>query len=118
MLNQNILIELGKENMKQDIPYFIPGDTVEVGILIKEGKRERIQLFKGVVMKRQNGGISETFTVRKISNGVGVEKTMPVHSPKISEIKVLKKGKVRRANLKYLKGRVGKAAKIQERKAK
>jgi large subunit ribosomal protein L19 len=118
MLNQNILIELGKENMKQDIPHFIPGDTVEVGILIKEGKRERIQLFKGVVMKRQNGGISETFTVRKISNGVGVEKTMPVHSPKISEIKILKRGKVRRANLKYLKGRVGKAAKIQERKAK
>ncbi len=118
MLNQNILMELGKENMKSDIPAFIPGDTVEVGILIKEGKRERIQIFKGVVMKRQNGGISETFTVRKISNGIGVEKTLPLHSPKITEIKVIKRGKVRRANLSYLKGRVGKAAKIKERKAK
>ncbi|MDM8534638.1 50S ribosomal protein L19 [Clostridiaceae bacterium HSG29] len=118
MLNQNILMELGKENMKSDIPAFIPGDTVEVGILIKEGKRERVQIFKGVVMKRQNGGISETFTVRKISNGIGVEKTLPLHSPKITEIKVIKRGKVRRANLSYLKGRVGKAAKIKERKAK
>ena len=118
MLNQNILMELGKENMKSDIPAFIPGDTVEVGILIKEGKRERVQIFKGVVMKRQNGGISETFTVRKISNGIGVEKTLPLHSPKITEIKVIKRGKVRRANLVYLKGRIGKAAKIKERKAK
>ena len=118
MLNQNILNELAKESMKQDIPEFIVGDTIEVGILIKEGKRERIQIFKGVVVKRQNGGISETFTVRKISNGVGVEKTLPLHSPKVAEIKVLKRGKVRRANLKYLKDRVGKSAKIKERAAK
>lgn len=118
MLNQNILNELEKENMKADVPAFDPGDTVEVGILIKEGKRERIQVFKGVVIKKQNGGIRETFTVRKISNGIGVEKTLPLHSPKVAEIKVVKRGKVRRANLNYLKGRVGKAAKIKERKAK
>ena len=90
------------------------GDTVKVHIKIKEGNRERIQVFEGFVLKRQNGGISETFTVRKLSNGVGVERTWPLHSPTIEKIEVVRHGKVRRAKLYYLRGRVGKAAKIKE----
>ena len=90
------------------------GDTVRVSAKIKEGNRERIQVFEGTVIKRQNGGLRETFTVRKNSNGVGVEKTWPVHSPSVENIEVIRKGKVRRAKLNYLRTRVGKAAKVKE----
>lgn len=102
------------EHVKNDVPNFGPGDTVRVHVKIIEGKRERIQVFEGVVLKRQNGGVRETFTVRKISFGVGVERTFPVHSPKVEKIEVTRHGKVRRAKINYIRGRVGKAAKIKE----
>ena len=102
------------EQVKNDVPKFGPGDTVKVHVKIIEGKRERIQIFEGVVIKRQNGGIRETFTVRKNSFGVGVERTFPVHSPKVEKIEVTRHGKVRRAKINYIRGRVGKAAKIKE----
>ena len=105
---------LGQEQLKKEVPNFGPGDTVRVHVKIVEGKRERIHVFEGVVLKRQGGGIQETFTVRKISFNVGVERTFPVHSPRIEKIEVTRKGKVRRAKLNYLRGRVGKAAKIKE----
>ena len=105
---------LGQEQLKKEVPNFGPGDTVKVHVKIVEGMRERIQVFEGVVLKRQGGGIQETFTVRKISFNVGVERTFPVHSPRIEKIEVTRKGKVRRAKLNYLRGRVGKAAKIKE----
>ena len=105
---------LGQEQLKKEVPNFGPGDTVRVHVKIVEGKRERIQVFECVVLKRQGGGIQETFTVRKISFNVGVERTFPVHSPRIEKIEVTTKGKVRRAKLNYLRGRVGKAAKIKE----
>ena len=104
--------------VKSDVPNFGPGDTVKVHVKIVEGKRERIQVFEGLVIKRQNGGIRETFTVRKISFGVGVERTFPVHSPKIEKIEVTRFGKVRRATINYIRGRVGKAAKIKEARGK
>lgn len=103
-----------QEQLKADLPVFSAGDSVKVHIRVKEGKRERIQIFEGVVLKRQNGGVRETFTVRKISFGVGVEKIFPVHSPSIEKIEVIRKGKVRRAKLNYLRDRVGKAAKVKE----
>ncbi len=109
-----IIREIEKEQLKSDLPVFSAGDTVKVHIRVKEGKRERIQIFEGVVLKRQNGGVRETFTVRKISFGVGVEKIFPVHSPSIEKIEVTRKGKVRRARLNYLRDRVGKAAKVKE----
>ncbi|PAB61362.1 50S ribosomal protein L19 [Anaeromicrobium sediminis] len=105
-----------QENLKKEIPVFNIGDTVKVHLKIKEGTRERIQVFEGYVIKRQNGGIRETFTVRRISYGVGVERTLPVHSPKIDKIEVVRKGRVRRAKLFYLRERTGKAAKIREKK--
>lgn len=111
----NIIQQLEKEQMKQDLVAFNTGDTVQVHLKVKEGKRERIQIFEGIVMKRQGGGIGETFTVRKISSGIGVEKTLPVHSPKIDKIVVVRRGKVRRARINYLRQRVGKAAKVKER---
>ena len=104
--------------VKSDVPNFGPGDTVKVHVKIVEGKRERIQVFEGLVIKRQNGGIRETFTVRKISFGVGVERTFPVHSPKLEKIEVTRFGKVRRAKINYIRGRVGKAAKIKEARGK
>ena len=104
--------------VKSDVPNFGPGDTVKVHVKIVEGKRESIQVFEGLVIKRQNGGIRETFTVRKISFGVGVERTFPVHSPKIEKIEVTRFGKVRRAKINYIRGRVGKAAKIKEARGK
>ena len=104
--------------VKSDVPNFGPGDTVRVHVKIIEGKRERVQAFEGVVIKRQGGGIRETFTVRKISFGVGVERTFPVHSPKIVKIEVTRFGKVRRAKINYIRGRVGKAAKIKEARGK
>lgn len=111
-----ILDLLDQEQIKQDIPDFSVGDTVKVSIKVIEGKRQRIQVYEGIVLKRQNGGIKETFTVRKISSGVGVEKTFPLHSPKIEKIEVVRKGKVRRARLHYLRDRVGKAAKVKEKR--
>lgn len=104
--------------VKSDVPNFGPGDTVRVHVKIVEGKRERIQVFEGLVIKRQGGGIRETFTVRKISFGVGVERTFPAHSPKIEKIEVTRFGKVRRAKINYIRGRVGKAAKIKEARGK
>ncbi len=111
----NIIQQIEKEQMKQDLVAFNVGDTVQVHLKVVEGKRERIQIFEGIVMKRQGGGIGETFTVRKISSGVGVEKTLPLHSPKIDKIVVTRRGKVRRARINYLRQRVGKAAKVKER---
>lgn len=111
-----ILRQIEQAQLKQDLPKFGPGDTVKVHIKVTEGKRERIQIFEGVVIKRQGTAVRETFTVRKISFGVGVEKTFPVHSPMVTKIEVTRFGKVRRAKLNYLRDRVGKAAKIKERK--
>ena len=109
-----IIKAIEQEQLKSDLPKFSAGDTVKVHIRVKEGKRERIQIFEGVVIKRQNGGVRETFTVRKISFGVGVEKIFPVHSPSIEKIEVTRKGKVRRAKLYYLRERIGKKAKVKE----
>ena len=102
------------EGMKKEVPAFNVGDTVKVGFKVIEGTKERIQNFEGVVIAKKHGGIRESFTVRRLSFGVGVERTFPVHSPKIASIAVVKKGKVRRAKLYYLRGLTGKAAKIQE----
>ena len=110
----NVIEELEKEQLRDDIPDFKPGDTVRLSVRVVEGGKERIQNFEGVVIAKKNGGIRETFTVRRLSFGVGVERTFPVHSPKIASITVVKKGKVRRAKLYYLRGLTGKAAKIQE----
>ena len=104
--------------MKSDIPAFNVGDTVKVHVKIKEGNRERIQIFEGFVLKRQGGGIGETFTVRRIASGVGVEKTFPLHSPLVEKIEVTKRGKVRRARLHYMRQRTGKSAKIKARNEK
>ena len=98
---------------KEDIPEFKVGDTLRVHVKIIEGQRERIQVFEGYVLKRQHGGVNETFTVRKLSNGIGVEKTFPLHSPRIEKIEVVKKGRVRRAKLNYMRQRTGKAARIK-----
>ena len=98
---------------RDDIPEFKVGDTLRVHVKIIEGQRERIQVFEGYVLKRQHGGVNETFTVRKLSNGIGVEKTFPLHSPRIDKIEVVKKGKVRRAKLNYMRQRTGKAARIK-----
>ncbi len=105
-----------QENLKADIPEFNVGDTVRVHVKVVEGKRERIQVFEGFVLKRQHGGVQETFTVRKISYGVGVERTFPLHSPRIDKIEVVREGKVRRAKLNYLRDRVGKAAKVKPKR--
>ena len=109
----DVIKSITQEYEKSDIPAFGVGDTVNVDIKIKEGNRERVLIFEGFVLKKQNGGISETFTVRKISSGVGVEKTFPLHSPKIEKIEVVRKGAVRRAKLNYMRERTGKAAKIK-----
>ena len=102
------------EQLKTDIPQFNIGDTVEVQNKIKEGSRERIQLFDGLVIAKKNGGIAETFTVRKMAYGIGVEKTFPLHSPNVVKVDVTRRGKVRRAKLYYVRERVGKAAKVKE----
>ena len=109
-----IIKKLEEEQLKKDITDFRVGDTVRVYAKVIEGSRERIQVYEGTVLKRQNGGVRETFTVRKNSNGVGVEKTWPLHSPIIDKIQIVRRGKVRRAKLFYLRDRVGKAAKIKE----
>lgn len=110
-----IIRNIEAEQMKKEVPEFSVGDTVKVYGKIKEGNRERIQVFEGTVIKRQGGSNRETFTVRKLSNGVGVEKTWPLHSPNVENVEVVRRGKVRRAKLYYLRGRVGKAAKVKER---
>ncbi len=102
------------EQLKTEVPQFEIGDTVVVSNKIKEGSRERIQLFDGTVIAKKNGGISETFTVRKISYGIGVEKTFPIHSPNVVKVEVVRRGKVRRAKLYYVRDRVGKQAKVKE----
>jgi large subunit ribosomal protein L19 len=111
---QNIITEITKEQLRTDLPEFRPGDTVRVHVKVVEGTRERIQMYEGVVIKRRGGGVSSTFTVRKISYGVGVERTFPVHTPKIAQLEVLRRGKVRRAKLYYLRDLRGKAARIKE----
>jgi large subunit ribosomal protein L19 len=111
----DILLELEKPLLKSDVPAFAPGDTVRVHVKIREGEKERIQLFSGIVIARRGGGIRETFTVRKISGGVGVERIFPLHSPIIERIEVERKGAVRRAKLYYLRARKGKAARIDEK---
>lgn len=109
-----IIRNIEAEQLKTDIPEFHVGDTVRVSAKIKEGNRERVQIFEGIVLKRQGGSSRETFTVRKFSNGVGVEKTWPLHSPNVEKIEVVRRGKVRRAKLYYLRDRVGKRAKVKE----
>ncbi len=109
-----IIEEITKEQLKTDLPKFRAGDTVRVHVKVVEGTRERIQLFEGVVIRRRGGGISETFTVRKISYGVGVERTFPVHTPRIAKLEVVRRGKVRRAKLYYMRKLRGKAARIKE----
>ena len=111
----NILKTLEQEGLKQDLPVFCPGDSVKVSIKLFEGDRERIQVFAGDVIRIRRAGISSTFTVRKTSYGVGVERTLPLHSPVISKIEVTRKGKVRRAKLYYMRQRKGKKARIKER---
>ena len=110
----NIIKSIEDAQLKSEVADFQVGDTVKVYAKVKEGNRERIQVFEGTVFKRQNGGARETFTVRKTSSGVGVEKTWPVHSPIVEKIEVVRRGKVRRAKLTYLRKRVGKAAKVKE----
>ena len=112
----NILDQVTQEYKKNDVPEFNIGDTVRVHVKIVEGQRERIQVFEGYVLKKQNGGISQTFTVRRLAQGIGVEKTFPMHSPKVDKIEVVKKGRVRRAKLNYMRVRTGKAAKIKKAK--
>jgi ribosomal protein L19 len=109
-----LIREIEKEQLKASVDEFRVGDTVKVHAKVKEGQRERIQIFEGTVLKRQGGGARETFTVRKLSGGVGVERTWPVHSPNVDRIEVVRHGKVRRAKLTFLRGRVGKSAKLKE----
>lgn len=111
---QEIIREIETEQLKKEVWPFKVGDTVRVHAKIVEGARERVQIFEGTVMKRQNGGIRETFTVRRLSYGVGVEKTWPLHSPRVEKIEVIRRGIVRRAKLFYLRQRIGKAAKVKE----
>ena len=113
-MNTNIVNEVTARQIKNDVPAFSSGDTVKVYVRIIENKKERIQVFQGVVMQRRGSGVSETFTVRKISSGVGVERTFPIHSPAIAKIEVVKRGKVRRSRITYLRNRSGKAARIKE----
>ena len=116
-MSQQLINAVTKNYMKNDVPEFRAGDTVRVHVRIKEGEKERIQIFEGLVIYRHGGGISATFTVRKISSGVGVEKIFPVHSPMIAKIEVVRLGKVRRAKLSYIRSLSAKAARIKERRA-
>ena len=113
----NTLDFVDQASLRDDIPTFSPGDTVNVHVKVIEGTKERIQVFKGVVIRRQGGGVRETFTVRKESYGVGVERTFPVHSPSISKVELVTRGDVRRAKLYYLRERTGRAAKIKEKRS-
>lgn len=109
-----IIKNIEAAQLKETVPSFNVGDTVRVSAKIKEGNRERIQVFEGIVIKKQGGSVRATFTVRKNSNGIGVEKTWPLHSPSVEKVEVIRHGKVRRAKLNYLRGRVGKSAKVKE----
>ncbi|MFN3689692.1 MAG: 50S ribosomal protein L19 [Fimbriimonadales bacterium] len=113
-MNHTVLQEVEKPYLKRDVPDFRPGDTVRVHVRVVEGGKERIQIFEGVVLARKNRGIADTITVRKVSYGVGVERTFPVHSPMVAKIEVVRKGKVRRAKLYYLRNLSGKAARLKE----
>ena len=113
-IKMDIIRAIEAEQLKTDLPNFNVGDTVKVHVKVKEGTRERVQMFEGVVFKKQNGSLRETFSVRRVAYGVGVEKTFPVHSPMIEKIEVVRRGRVRRAKLYYLRDRVGKAAKVRE----
>jgi large subunit ribosomal protein L19 len=115
-MSQQLIHDITKEYQKTDVPAFRSGDTVQVSVKIREGERERIQIFEGLVIKKQGGGIHETFTVRKVSFGIGIERTFPVHSPLVESIKVVRRGKVRRAKLHYLRGRSAKKSRIKERR--
>ena len=110
----NIVNAFANEQLKTEVPSFNIGDTVKVHNRIKEGQRERIQLFEGTVIAKKNGGISETFTVRRVAHGCGIERVFPLHAPVVDKVEVVRKGKVRRAKLYYLRNRVGKAAKVKE----
>ena len=110
----NIIKQLEQEQLKQNVPSFRPGDTLEVKVWVVEGSKRRLQAFEGVVIAIRNRGLHSAFTLRKVSNGVGVEKTWPVHSPNVEKVEVIRRGKVRRAKLNYLRQRVGKAAKVKE----
>ncbi|NLX70911.1 MAG: 50S ribosomal protein L19 [Clostridiales bacterium] len=112
----DVIKMIENQQLRDDIPEFNVGDTVRVFVKVVEGNRQRLQAFEGVVIQRKNGGINETFTVRRVSYGVGVERTFPVHSPMIDRIEVIRRGKVRRAKLFYLRNRVGKAARIKEKR--
>jgi large subunit ribosomal protein L19 len=114
-LMMDIIKALQAEQLRNDLPELVIGDTVRVYVKVKEGNRERIQMFEGTIIRKKHGGIQETFTVRRVSYGVGVERTFPVHSPKIDRIEIVRKGKVRRAKLYYLRKRVGKSAKVKEK---
>ena len=111
----NVIESITQDQIRTDLPKLLIGDTIKIHVKIKEGSRERIQVFEGTVISKKHGGINETFTVRRVSYGVGVERTFPVNSPKIAKIEVIRHGKVRRAKLYYLRDRVGKAAKVKER---
>lgn len=113
----DIIRAIEREQMKEELPNFGPGDTVRVHVKVKEGGRERVQVFEGVVIKRNGGGLNETFTVRRVSYGIGVERTFLVHSPRVEKIEVTRRGRVRRARLFYLRDRVGKAAKVKEKRS-
>ena len=117
-MSQQLIAKVTEEFIKNDILEFRPGDTVKVSVKIKEGDRERIQAYEGLCLKKQGGGVSETFTVRKMSYGIGVERTFPVHSPMIAKIEVVRYGKVRRANLGYIRGLSAKASRIKEKRVK
>lgn len=112
---ESLLTKVVENNLKKEVPTINVGDTVRVHVKIKEGERERIQVFEGTVIAKKHGGISQTFTVRRVSYGVGVERVFPIHSPKVDKVEIIRKGKVRRAKLYYLRERVGKAAKVKER---
>ncbi len=115
-MSQQLLHEVTQAYQKNEVPAFRAGDNVKVSVKIKEGTRERIQIFEGLVIKRQGGGISETFTVRKVSYGVGIERTFPIHSPLVEKIDVIRRGKVRRARLFYIRGLSAKQSRIKERR--
>jgi len=115
-MSQQLINDITKEYQKTEVPDFRAGDTVKVSVKIKEGNRERIQIFEGLVIKRQGGGIGETFTVRKVSYGIGIERTFPIHSPLVESIEVARKGKVRRARLFYILGLSAKQSRIKERR--
>jgi large subunit ribosomal protein L19 len=113
-MNPTDLID--QQSLREDVPAFGPGDTLKVHVRVVEGSRERVQVFEGFVLRRQNGGVRETFTVRKLSFGVGVERTFPLHSPIIAKIEVVSRGDVRRAKLYYMRDRIGKAARVKEKR--